>query len=184
MSLKKMILTECLLEVRDGGNNELFSIDDLFRQLQVGAKNIEDATIVQDLIRELWKESSNCDLRDKLDHGIAEIIEGKNQCALGKFTSIVAVDPLYGEAWNKKATTHYMLGQIDESIKSAQEALKIDNRNFQALAGLGLIDMDASRYDEAIKSFRKCLVINPWLATVSSRLSLCISKKENGAKNS
>ena len=173
-----MVLAEVLLEVRDGGNNDLFSMDDLFCQLQGGAENLEDATVVQDLVREIWKETSNCDLRNQLDNAIAELIDGKNQSALDNLNKIVAFDPLYGEAWNKKATVHYMLGQIGESIKSAEEALKIDSRNFQALAGMGLIEMDSSNYDKAIESFRKCLVINPWLATVSSRLSLCMSKKD------
>lgn len=157
-------------------------MDNLFYQLQVGVQNMDDATTVQDLIREIWKESSNCDLRNQLDTGIADLVEGRNENALDAFSSIVAYDPLYGEAWNKKATVHYMMGQIDKSVQSAEEALKIDNRNFQALAGLGLIEMDSLHYDKAIESFRKCLAINPWLATVSSRLSVCMSKNDNGSK--
>jgi tetratricopeptide (TPR) repeat protein len=76
----------------------------------------------------------------------------------------------------------YMMGQMENSIKSANEALRIDGRNFQALAGIGLIEMDASHYDKAIESFRRCLSINPWMGTVSSRLSVCLSKKDNGSK--
>eukprot|EP00571_Detonula_confervacea_P007230 CAMPEP_0172329892 /NCGR_PEP_ID=MMETSP1058-20130122/61118_1 /TAXON_ID=83371 /ORGANISM="Detonula confervacea, Strain CCMP 353" /LENGTH=788 /DNA_ID=CAMNT_0013047085 /DNA_START=10 /DNA_END=2373 /DNA_ORIENTATION=+ len=158
----RKLLTECLLEIRDEGNNDLFSMDDLFCQLQVGAENLEDATVVQDTIREIWKETSNCDLRNQLDNGIAELMEGNHELSLDTFTNIVASDPLYGEAWNKKATVHYMMGEKDDSIKSAEEALKLDKRNFQALAGMGLIEMDSSRYEKAIESFRKCLLINPW----------------------
>ena len=42
-------------------NNNMFTMDDLFYQLQVGAQNLDDATIVQDFIREIWKESPNCE---------------------------------------------------------------------------------------------------------------------------
>jgi len=56
------ILTEFLLKIREGGNgNNMFTMDDLFYQLQVGAQNLEDATIVQDFIREIWKENPNCE---------------------------------------------------------------------------------------------------------------------------
>eukprot|EP00579_Thalassiosira_antarctica_P017444 CAMPEP_0201945142 /NCGR_PEP_ID=MMETSP0903-20130614/53745_1 /ASSEMBLY_ACC=CAM_ASM_000552 /TAXON_ID=420261 /ORGANISM="Thalassiosira antarctica, Strain CCMP982" /LENGTH=801 /DNA_ID=CAMNT_0048488201 /DNA_START=85 /DNA_END=2487 /DNA_ORIENTATION=+ len=158
----KKILTDCLLEIRGGDNNDLFSMDDLFCQLQLGAENLEDATVVQDFIKEVWKESSNYDSRDQLDDSIADLLAGKHESALDTLSDIVAFDPLYGEAWNKKATVHYMMGEVDDSIRAAEEALKIDNRNFQALAGIGLIEMDLSQYGKAESAFRKCLAINPW----------------------
>lgn len=155
-------------------------MDDLFNQLQFGADNLEDSTIFQDLIKEIWKESSNYELRQQLDQGILQLMEGRYEKALRTFSSIVESDPLYGEAWNKKATVHYMMGQKDDSVKSAEKALKIDQRNFQALAGIGLIEMDSYKFDEAIESFRKCLNVHPWLVTVSSRLSRCLNKKDSG----
>lgn len=117
------------------------------------------------------------DLRNQLDNGISELIEGKHESALKTFANIVTADPLYGEAWNKKATVHYMMGHTHNSIECAQQALEIDELNFQALAGMGLLDLDASRYDRAINNFKKALKINPWLGTVASRLAACIVKK-------
>ena len=154
-------------------------MDDLFYQLK-NAENLEDATIIQDLIKELWKESTNCYVRNQLDTGISTLLEGKHEDALQQFSKVVHSDPSYGEAWNKKATVHYMLGQTEHAIRSAQESLRIDDRNFQALAGLGLIEMDALRYDDAIDYFRKCVSLNPWMGTVCSRLSVCLSKVETG----
>jgi len=170
-----------MLKIRED-RSQLFSMDDLFFVLQQSA-SLDDATIIQDLIREIWKESSNSDLRDKLDQGIADMLEGKNESALKAFTDIVTLDPNYSEAWNKKSTVHYMLDQIANSIESAEKALSLDKRNFQALAGRGLLEMDASRYDKAIESFKKCLEINPWMGTVSARLAMCIElEKGNESK--
>jgi len=157
-------------------------MDDLFSLLQQSA-SLDDATVIQDLIREIWKESSNSDLRDKLDQGIADMLEGRHESALKSFSNIVTIDSSYSEAWNKKSTVHYMLDQIANSIESAEKALSLDKRNFQALAGRGLLEMDASRYDKAIESFRKCLEINPWMGTVSARLAMCIElEKGNESK--
>ena len=144
-------LTKLLLGIRDGGDDSLFSMDDLFYQLK-NAENLEDATIIQDLIKELWKESTNCYLRNHLDTGISSLLEGKHEDALQQFSKVVESDPSYGEAWNKKATVHYLLGQAEHAIRSAKESLRIDDRNFQALAGLGLIEMDALRYAERVAS--------------------------------
>lgn len=180
--LPKSILTKCLLEIRNGPSSALFTMDDLFCQLQIGAGNADDALIAQDIIREIWKESPNTDLRNQLDAGIADLVDGKNERALAAFTGVIDSDPRYGEAWNKKATVEYIMGNIPQSIHSAKEALQIDERNFQALAGLGLIEMDALRHDKAIEIFRRCLNINPWLSTVSSRLSVCMSKRDDGSE--
>jgi len=156
-------------------------MDDLFFLLQQSA-SLDDATVIQDLIREIWKESSNSDLRDKLDQGIADMLEGKHESALQSFSNIVAIDPSYSEAWNKKSTVYYMLDQLHNSIEAAEKALSLDVRNFQAMAGRGLLEMDASRYDKAIESFRKCLEINPWMGTVQARLSKCI-ELEKGSES-
>ena len=155
-------------------------MDDLFCQLQYGADNLEDATVLQDLIKEIWKENSDFDIRDQLDGGILQLMNGKYEKALETFSNCAAADPSYGEAWNKKATVYYMLNEKDNSRKAAERALEIEHRNFQALAGIGLIEMDSSQYDNAIKSFRKCLDIHPWLLTVSARLSKCFRRKGKG----
>ena len=172
-------MSDCLLTVRDGDSNELFSMDDMFHLLQ-GADTLEDPTIVQDLLKEMWKENPNHDLRDKLDQGVAELMDGKHENAVNTFSNIVSSDPLFGEAFNKKATVLYLLGEKDESIKAAEEALKIDARNFQAIAGLGLIAMDRLQYDKAMEYFRQGLSINPWLGSVQSKLFLSETKKDNG----
>ena len=152
-------------------------MDDLFFHLQQST-SLDDATVIQDLIREIWKESSNSDLRDKLDQGIADMLEGKHESALKYFSNIVTIDPSYSEAWNKKSTIHYMLDQLHNSIEAAERVLSLDKRNFQALAGRGLIEMDKSRYDKAIESFRKCLEVNPWMGTVAARLTACIEMEK------
>lgn len=104
LARSKKILSKCMLGIRDGGKAGLFSIDDMFYQLKFGAGNLDDATIVQDFIRELWKESPNCDLQNQLDNGILELLEGKHESALRQFSEIVESDPMYGEAWNKKVS--------------------------------------------------------------------------------
>ncbi len=77
-------------------------MNDLFLQLQVGAQSLDDAAVVEDLIKELWKESPKCDLRDVLDNALSDILLGSLDLALIKFCKLVESDPLYAQAWNEK----------------------------------------------------------------------------------
>jgi tetratricopeptide (TPR) repeat protein len=140
------------------------------------AGKLEDAIIVQDMIKEVFKEFPDSSIRKKLDSGITELIEGKTKKALETFSDIVAMEPTYGEAWNKKATVHYMLGEREAAIEASNKALEADPRNFQALAGIGLVEMDALNDKEAITAFQQCLALNPW-SVVSARLSICINRR-------
>lgn len=109
-------------------------MDDLFSVLQ-SSDMLEHATAIQDIIKEMWKECNDKALREKLDLGISYLVEGNNEKALAEFTKITTQDPSYAEAWNKKATAHYMCGHVQESLEAAKKALEIEPRNFQALAG-------------------------------------------------
>ena len=152
-----------------------FSLDDLFCLLK-SARKLEDANIVQDMIKEVFKEFPDSSLRTQLDSGITELIEGKTKKALETFSDIVVTENAYGEAWNKKATVHYMLGERESAIEASNKALEIDPRNFQALAGIGLVEMDALNDKEAITAFQQCLALNPW-SMVSARLSICMNRR-------
>ncbi|KAL9190868.1 hypothetical protein ACHAXT_000574 [Thalassiosira profunda] len=158
----RVVLADCLLGIRDGDRDGLFSMNDLFLQLQAKVESFEDSLIVQDLIKEIWKEHANPDLRNELDDGIAALMEGNVKEALATFSAIIEADPMHAEAWNKKATVLYLLGEKDASLEAAAEALKIEPRQFQAMAGAGLIHMDSGD-PKAIETFRRCLDINPWL---------------------
>ena len=182
-------LSDYLLRVREREEsdlllpNPLFGMDDLFSILK-SADTLEHAMTIQDIIKEIWKECKDQELRSKLDTGIAYLVEGNTDQALCVFTKIVETDTHYGEAWNKKSTAHYMAGHVQESLEAARKALEIEPRNFQALAGIGLVEMDSSSsVEKAIQAFRKCISLNPW-SMVSARLTACLRKQEKAAEDS
>lgn len=156
------------------GSSDYFTLDDLFRVLH--ADTLEHANCIQDMLKEIWKESRNRALREDLDRGITYLVEGSTEKALSTFNRITEADLSYGEAWNKKATAHYLAGHMQESLAAAQKALEIDPNNFLALAGIGLVEMDSSSsMRKAIDAFKQCLSLNPW-SMVSARLSACLRK--------
>ena len=164
----------------DSSKHDYFTMSDLFNVLQ-SADTLEHATAIQDMIKEIWKECSNKELRNSLDTGISYLVEGNNEKALAEFTKITQADSSYMEAWNKKATAHYMSGHMNESRSSAQMALELEPRNFQALAGIGLVEMDSSSLHRAVEAFKQCLNLHPW-SMVSARLAVCLKKIQHQEK--
>lgn len=157
-------------------------MDDLFCVLK-SANTLENAMVIQDMVKEVWKECSDKVLREQLDTGISYLVAGNNEKALSVFTKITSLDPAYMEAWNKKATAHYMAGHMQESHEAAQKALEIEPRQFQALAGQGLVAMESSSsVENAINAFKQCLALNPW-SLVSARLFMCQRKLDESKES-
>ena len=105
---------ELLLEVRNGLHDEKddgkcnMRIDDLFKLLQ-HSECLEDAFVAEESIKEVWKAHLNQTIRWSLDVGIARLLRGDKIAALDIYNNIVdGEDPEYLEAWNKKATCHYV----------------------------------------------------------------------------
>lgn len=145
------------------------STDNLFALLQA-SDNIDDAVEIEESIKEIWKAHANYETRCKLDSGIAELLRGNKDAALSVFDDLVAEDPDYFEAWNKKSTCHFMLGEMEKSLESARRAVELCPRHFQAMSGLGLVQYETRRYRLAAESFRQSIGLDPW-SPVSSRLA-------------
>ncbi len=148
-------------------------LQDLFELLN-NTECVEDAFVAEEGIKELWKAHSNPDTRWTLDEGTAHLLRGDKVRAMEIYNKIVEEsDPTYVEAWNKKATCHYMLGEMPLSVDAALKACTINENHFQSHAGLGLVYNDTNQYAKAVGSFRKCLSLNPW-SPVASRLNTCL----------
>jgi len=149
------------------------SMDHFYHLLQ-NLDNANDAFIVEETIKEIWKVQENTDVRWSLDDATAALMRGDKIISLSIFDRIIESDDMKCfEAWNKKATCHYLLGDMDKSIEAAKTCMQYNPKHFQSLSGLGLVYHDISQYKKAAEFFRKSLQLNPW-SRVSSRLSVSL----------
>mgnify|MGYP001314688625 FL=1 len=81
--------------------------------------------------------------------------------AIDIFTNVINLDPNWAEAWNKRATVLYMIGEYQKSQNDINKVLELENRHFGALAGQGLVNIKLKNYEKAIKSYEKALKIYP-----------------------
>jgi len=77
------------------------------------------------------------------------------------FTKVINFDPSWAEAWNKRATVFYLIGEFQKSQNDIDKVLELENRHFGALAGQGLVNIKLKNYEKAIESYKRALEIYP-----------------------
>ena len=67
----------------------------------------------------------------------------------------------FAEAWNRRATVHYLLGNYKESLSDIEKTLTLEPRHFGALSGIGMIMLKLGQTDKALHAFERVLDISP-----------------------
>ena len=132
----------------------------LFAQLKAGP---EAAAAAEPLIWEIWSETIDPESADLLAQGTAAMATRSWPTALERFDALVARSPNFAEAWNKRATLYYLMGDYPDSVADIQRTLALEPRHFGALSGLGLIFMTIGKPQPALESFEAALAIHPFL---------------------
>ena len=76
------------------------------------------------------------------------------------------------EAWNKRATIFYLLGEYQLSMKDCDEVLKRNSSHFGALSGYGQMHLNLGDFDRAIAYFERALKVNPDLPFAAATMQL------------
>ena len=135
-------------------------LNKLFNELK-----INNADLVYDTEQKIWEIWSTHPTDQFLTKRLAEgskLVRNKQLVnAVNIFTEVIEKDPTWAEAWNKRATVLYMLGDYQSSQNDIDKVLKLEDRHFGALAGQGLVNIKLENYEKAIKSYEKAQEIYP-----------------------
>ena len=82
-----------------------------------------------------------------LSEGSTLVKDDKLNEAVNIFTKVIELDPSWAEAWNKRATVLYLLGEFQKSQNDIDKVLELEERHFGALAGQGLVNIQLKKYD-------------------------------------
>jgi len=136
-------------------------LDKLFNQLEK-ANNYKTAEPLEKRILSIWnKHPNNIKLTEKLELGAELMLYGDYDYALKVFNNILANDPEWSEAWNKRATVFFLMKRYSKSLNDIEKVLKIESRHFGALSGQARIFLKLQKYEKAIISLKKALKIYP-----------------------
>ena len=135
-------------------------LDELFNDLKNNDQYISNK--IEQKIWKIWStHPNNSELTTMLNAGSEFVNNNQLLEAIEIFTKVIELDPSWSEAWNKRATVFYMVGEFEKSQKDIDEVLKLENRHFGALAGQGLVNIKLENYDKAIKSYENVIEIYP-----------------------
>ena len=141
-------------------NEREAKLDKLFLELK---NNITSSSpMIAQQIWSLWSTHPTDEkLTSILDEGSRLVQDRQLARAINVFTEVIELDPTWAEAWNKRATVFYMVGEFDKSQDDIDKVLELEKRHFGALAGQGMVNIQLKNYDKAKRSYQKVQEIYP-----------------------
>lgn len=126
-----------------------------------------EANAIQLEIWARWTEfASDPAIDAAMRDGVALMDRGQLAAAEAIFDEMVVATPAFAEAWNKRATVRFLRGDHDGSKRDIIKVIELEPRHFGALAGLGMIHLNAGNLQGALQAYEAALAINPHMTQV------------------
>jgi tetratricopeptide (TPR) repeat protein len=90
--------------------------------------------------------------------------------ALKAFNKVVVRTPAFAEGWNKRATVHYLLNNLQQSLDDIAATLELEPRHFGALSGRGLVFIKLRDLEQALSAFEEVLEISPQMTSARANI--------------
>ena len=142
-------------------------LEELFAALKEETDSFQ-ASGIENRIWAIWLEHEDAQARGLMQRGIQQMNSSDLYGALQTYNQLINLAPDFAEAWNKRATIHWLLDNYDASLKDIEEVLKLEPWHFGALSGRGLVYMDRGDYLLARGAFLTLLEVYPAMPGVKN----------------
>ena len=145
-------------------------LDTLFEKLRTAT----DPAAVQVLEQGIWEQWTMVPEpahRLLMLRGIAEMQQQELQAAVVTFSKLIEAAPQLSEAWNKRATVQWLLGNFAASLADICETVKRDPRHFGAYSGLGMIRAQMGEHGRAAAAFELARKWNPHIVGIDAEIA-------------
>jgi len=150
-------------------DDEETRLDELFAGLAEAGSPQAAKRIARD-IQIMWMESGSPTV-DVLMSRAGKAIQAEDHgLALDLLDVVVILKPSYAEGWNRRATVHYMREDFGKSLVDIERTLALEPRHWGALSGLAIIQRRLGFKDDALKSFKRALAVNPGLENATKAI--------------
>jgi tetratricopeptide (TPR) repeat protein len=166
--LAGLLLTGVLVPYAQADQNDP-RLGDLFMRLH-DAENETLAWPIEQQIWQIWLENDNPAFYNQMVTGISQMNSNNLRGAVATYTQLINQAPGYAEAWNKRATLYYLLGDYEASKADIAEVLKLEPYHFGALSGLGLVNLAQKDFLQARTAFNSALEVHPNMEGVRENL--------------
>ncbi|KAL3152444.1 hypothetical protein ABBQ32_001491 [Trebouxia sp. C0010 RCD-2024] len=90
------------------------------------------------------------------------------EAAVPLLDRIIQLQPEYYEAWNKRATAHYLAQDFERSIQDCEKTLELQPNHFLAMSGMGLCYVGLEKWDEAVHWFQQSVAVHPHMDQIQT----------------
>jgi type IV pilus assembly protein PilF len=101
--------------------------------------------------------------RIRLELAVGYFEQGKTDVALDELKQVIAIDPVFGDAYNLRGLIFLRLNDLRQAEDSFRRALSINQRDSNTLHNYGWMQCQAGRHDDAAKLFERAIA-NPLYA--------------------
>lgn len=162
LSLVLIVLVGGIFGAQAQSNLKERGLDQLFALL-AHAPNAAEAARIADEIWVRWTQPTDPEIAVDMAEALSFRRELRLNAAMNALTEMTRDYPDYAEAWNQRATIHFLLGNFDESLADIKEVLKREPRHFGALTGRAIILLQKGDEQGALDAITAALKIHPFL---------------------
>jgi len=135
-------------------------LDLLFEELY----NVKDLSEQNKIVSNIWSEWMTIDNPEsqKIMDMVPYFFQTRNYDeAIEALTYVIEQEPNFSEAYNKRATLYFMMGDLENSMKDIEITLALEPRHFGALDGMSRILIYYKKYDQAFKVYEEMMSLMP-----------------------
>lgn len=153
-----------------GRNGTMNDVDALLDALRDGDARVR--ALAEGAVWSVWMRSGDAQADALVREGIAHMEAQQMGAAVDAFTRAIERRPDFAEAWNKRATAWFLIGDFEQSLKDCDATLERNPNHFGALAGCGSIYAQRGDLERALDFLQRAFDLNPNLEAVNVALEL------------
>ena len=135
-------------------------LDILFEDLY----NVQDITQQNKIVSNIWSEWMKIDNPEsqKIMDMVPYFFQTRNYDeAIEALSYVIEQEPNFSEAYNKRATFYFMMGDFENSMKDIEATLALEPRHFGALDGMSRILITYKKYEQAFQVYEEMMSLMP-----------------------
>jgi tetratricopeptide (TPR) repeat protein len=135
-------------------------LDGLFARLKK-ERSPESARAIADQIRETMALSGSPTIDMLMANAAKATADKRFGAALDFLDQVTLLQPDFAEGWNRRATVHFVMGNLPKAVSDTARVLALEPRHLGALAGLAGIMADTGRDGQALQTWETYLSYYP-----------------------
>ena len=161
-----IFLTFPIYAFSDQNSTEL---DALFEDLY----NVQDITQQNKIVSNIWSEWMKIDNPEsqKIMDMVPYFFQTRNYDeAIEALSYVIEQEPYFSEAYNKRATFYFMMGEYEKSMQDIETTLLLEPRHFGALDGMSRILIFFGKFNQALQVYGEMKKLMPNDVTLDMKI--------------